>query len=102
MSDEDKETVYKRFFWLLASVAVTALGMGAYQVITMEGQVRHMADTLKEMKDALSAVQAQVQSVTTTGAIVAEQVRINQIQQEQITELRIWQAEMKARTAGRP
>lgn len=102
MSDEEKESVYKRFFWLLASVAVTALGMGAYQVVTMEQTVKHMAETLREMKDSLSAVQAQVHSVTTTGAIVAEQVRINQSQQEQITELRIWQAEMKARTAGRP
>lgn len=102
MSDEEKESVYKRFFWLLASVAVTALGMGAYQVVTMENTVKHMAETLREMKESLSAVQAQVQSVTTTGAIVAEQVRINQDQQNQITELRIWRAQTEARLTGKP
>lgn len=102
MGDEERESVYKRFFWLVAGVAVTALGMGAYQIISLEGTVKHMAETLKEMKESLSSVQAQVQSVTTTGTIVAEQVRINQSQQEQITELRIWRAQMEARLTSKP
>lgn len=102
MSDEQNDSVYKRFFWLLASVAVTALGMGAYQIISLENTVKHMAETLREMRSDTSQVPTLVQTVTMTNALLAEQVKVNQSQQEQITELRIWQAEMKARKTAQP
>lgn len=111
--ETEKSSFYQRIFWLVTSVAITAVAGGVASFYTMQANMSNLTKLLDETRaeiksyannryDAASAsadrtsMMGLINTMQTSYAdLLKEQNAINRLQTEQITSLMVEQAKLK-------
>jgi|GEM_PF-3785757 heme exporter protein D len=97
MSDTSGENGYQRFFWLAAATAISLLAIGAQSVITQRTKLDAVVEKIGEMSAQLNALNPGAVQV-----MLADQIRINQEQARELSDLRAEVVRLKAQAQSKP
>jgi heme exporter protein D len=97
MSDTSGENVYQRFFWLAAATALSLLVIGAQSVITQRTKLDAVVEKIGEISAQLTTLNPGAVQV-----MLADQVRINQEQARELSDLRAEVVRLKAQAQSKP